>query len=298
MAARSAASRRPPAARAVSVPFGAHTNGSFLAWRSADGGYAALYLAPDADDVAHGRPVWLREPRETDYGMDVVVRAVFAVGPALSRDLVVLETFSRPAPAGGAREDAGTVYRYVAGTAQARAELGELLRDVPDAATAMERLAASYRELLPAVPGRLATLFATLPWPQVELTALERLERLAPDHPLHHTYDRTNGFLELRGDGGLPGYQAAAFRHADGGWMVVVQKRYPTTQRTWFMRQAAEDGAWSYVSSAVLPGYAVALDYLLPRRGVQVSLPARDAHAGAQWRWTGRQFEPTPAGAE
>lgn len=298
----------------VSLPFGAHASGRFLAWRTAEGGYALVYLTPDADDPRQQRWLWLREPREADFGMDVEVRAVLAAGPALSRDIVLLETFSRPAPAGGAREDAGSVYRRVGDGVQAVPELTPLLQGVATAAEARARLAPAYESLLPAVPGRLAALFAGLPWPQVELTALERLQRLQPGHPEFKTYDSANGFLEIRGDAGRPGYRAALFRHAEGGWLLAVQKRWPEAQRTGFMLQGVGGtGAWQDVSVSVMPRFNPTLDYMLPQRGTRVTLqprpeaqpqpqaktPTQTLHPApgrssppAEWAWNGRRFQP------
>jgi hypothetical protein len=275
----------------VTLPFGAHASGRYLAWRTAEGGYAAVYLTPDADDAQLQRWFWLREPRDADFDVDVEVRSVLSMGPAQSRDIVVLETWSRAAPAGGSRDDGGTVYRRVDDGVQPVPTLTELLAGVPDAAAARLRLAPEYRRLLPVVPGRLATLFATLPWPHVELTALERLQRLLPGNPLHQTYDSNNGFLDIRGDAGLPGYHAALFRHAGGGWLLAVQKRWPDAQRTWFMRQAADDPAtWTDVSAVVMPGFDARLAYALPRRGLQVQLPSTGDGAAMRWTWDGSRF--------
>jgi hypothetical protein len=277
----------------VALPFGAHAGGLLLAWRTAEGGYAVVYLTPDADDPRQQRWLWLREPRDAEFGVDVEVRAAFAAGPALSRDIVMLETFSRPAPAGGAREVAGSVYRRVADGVQSVPALASLLRDAPDVRAALARLAPAYRRLLPAVPGRLAALFATLPWPQVELTSLERLQSLAPGHPAFKTYDSANGFLDIRGDAGLPGYQAALFRHAEGGWLLAVQKRWPDSQRTWFMRLPATGAqVWADVSAAVLPGFEPARDYLLPRRGLQLERAMPAGSPPQRWAWDGRRFVP------
>ena len=310
----------PPGARLLhgplTLPFGAHASGQWLAWRTAEGGYAMAYLTPDADNPLRQRWLWLREPRESDFGFDLQVHAVLSMGPALSRDIVVLETFSRPAPAGGARQSGSSVYRRVGDGVQPVPAFSALLGAEPavtDAASARARLAPAYLRLLPTVPGRLAALFASLPWPLVELSALERLQRLLPGHPAHETYDSANGFLEIRGDAGLPGYQAALFRHAEGGWLLAVQKRWPDSQRTWFLRQAAVAGdaavGWADVSAAVMPGYDPALDYALPRRGVQVRVPALRVPAPGKapapsaatgpaaapalpWSWDGRRFVP------
>lgn len=293
----------PPGARLLhgplAMPFGAHASGRFLAWRAADGGYAVVYLTPDADNPRQQRWLWLREPREADFGIDVEVRAVLSVGPALGRDIVVLETFSRPLPAGAPREVAGSVYRRVGDGVQPVPALNDLLRDVPDAASARSRLAPVYARLLPTVPGRLAALFATVPWPQVELTSLERLQRLVAGHPAYGVYDSANGFLDIRGDAGLPGYQAALFKHADGGWMMAVQKRWPESQRTRFMRQAAGEGgaAWVDVSAQVMPDFDPALDYGLPRRGLQIQVPGPGRARPASWVWDGWRFKPLAPGS-
>lgn len=286
----------------VALPFGAHATGQLLAWRTSEGGYAVVYLTPDAqadagagtgtatDTTRQQRWFWLREPRDADFGLDIEVRAVFAAGPALSRDIVLLESYSRPAPAGGGREFAGSVYRRIGEAVEAVPALSALLHGAPDAATARARLAPAYSRLLPTVPGRLAGLFASLPWPQVELTAQERLQRLQPAHPAFKTYDPANGFLEIRGDASLPGYQAAAFRHADGGWLLALQKRWPDSQQTWFMRSGAAGGApWTDVSSAVMPDFDPQREYALPRRGLQVQGSA--STASQRWSWTGRRFE-------
>jgi hypothetical protein len=271
----------------VTLAFGAHASGQLLAWRTAEGGYAVVYLTPDADEPGRQRWLWLREPRPTDDAFDVQVHAALALGPPLSRDIVLLETFSRPAPAGGARDDAGTVYRRVGDGVESVAALSARLQGVSRAEEARARLAPVYAALLPAVPGRLAALYASLPWPWVEATALERLQSLRPGHPAHGIYDPANGYLEVRGEAGLPGYQAALFKHADGGWMLALQKRWPESQRTWFLRPSASSpGGWQDLSADLLPGFRADARYELPRRGRTVR-----AEGAAAWQWTGRRFE-------
>jgi hypothetical protein len=275
----------------VVLPFGAHAGGHFLAWRTAGGGHAVAYLTPDADEPDRQRWFWLREPRDTDDAFDVEIHAVLSIGPPLSRDIVVLETSSRAAPAGGDRASAGTVYRRTGDGVEAVAALADRLDDVTRASEARVRLAPAYDVLLPSVPGHLAALFASLPWPLVELTALERLQRLLRDHPDHGVYDPAQGYLEIRGDAGLPGYHAALFRHVDGGWLLALQKRWPDRQRTAFLRpSAAAPGGWQDLSVEVMPGYRDDRDYRLPHRGRIV----RTGGPGA-WQWTGTRFEPVPA---
>lgn len=271
----------------VALAFGAHTRGQLLAWRTAEGGYAVVYLTPDADDTRQQRWLWLREPQPADADIDVELRAALSIGPALSRDVVLLETYSRAAPAGGAHDVTGTVYRRVGDGVQAVPALSELLAGASDAATARRRLASAYQKLLPAVPGRLSAQFASLPWPLVELTALERLQRLRPGHPAFKTYDAANGYLEIRGDAGLPGYRAALFKQADGGALLALQKRWPERQQTWFMRQAPKSSGWQDVSASVMPGFDAGLDYVLPQHGREVHVTGRNE----RWRFTGQRFE-------
>lgn len=286
----------------VALAFGAQPSGQLLAWRTAEGGYAVVYLAPDAEDPRQQRWWWLREPQPADADIDVELRAALSLGPALSRDVVLLETYSRAAPAGGARENTGTVYRRIDDGVQEVTALSKLLAGATDAASARSRLTSAYEKVLPTVPGRLSAQFASLPWPLVELTALERLQRLRPGHPAFKTYDAANGYLETRGDAGLPGYSAALFKHADGGTLLALQKRWPERQRTWFLRQAPTSTTWLDVSAQVMPGYDSALAYVLPHHGREVKLSGSNGTNGSnggaertgRWRWTGQRFEAVP----
>lgn len=276
----------------VKLAFGAHASGQLLAWRTAQGGYAVVYLTPEfAPPGQPGRQrwLWLREPKPADDYIDVELRAAFAQGPPLSRDIVLLETYSRAAPAGGAREQSGSVYRRIGPGAEAVPELAALLQDVADTTTARARLAPAYSQLLPSVPGRLAALFASLPVKFVDLTALERLQRLRADHPAYGRYDAGNGYLQIRGDAGLPGYVSTLFKHTDGGWLLALQQRVLDRQRTWFLRPVAGD--WVDVSAAVMPAYDPALNYRLPQHGRFVQGPAAAGPGG--WQWTGQRFEPS-----
>jgi hypothetical protein len=275
----------------VAMAFGAHASGHLLSWRTAEGGYAVAYLTPEAGETGRQRWLWLREPRATDDAFDVEVHASLSVGPPLSRDIVMLETSSRAAPAGGIRVSTGRVYRRVGDGVEHLPALAERLHGVTRADQARVLLAPAYDALLPIVPGRLAALFASLPWPLVELTALERLQRLLPEHPDYGAYDPAQGYLEIRGDAGLPGYQAALFRHAGGGWLLALQTRWPGRQRTWFLHPvAAAPGGWQDLSADLMPEYRADREYRLPRRGRVVR-----AEGAAAWQWTGQRFEPSPA---
>jgi hypothetical protein len=266
------------------LPFGAHPEGWLLALRTAADGLAVWYAAPHDDGW---RLLRLRDPKPADEAIDLEIRTAFAIGPEGARDLVLLETASRAAPAGGMRQQGGTVYRRSGDGAVPVPALAALLDGVPDEPQARARLAPAYERLLPPVRGALAGAFAALPLRYVDLTRLERLERLQPGHPLFDVHDPAHGYLRTRGDAGQPAYVLALFRHADGGRLLAVQRRWPQAQRTWFLRDTA--GALRDVSADVMPAYDAAADYALPRQGRAVSVAG-----GGAWRWTGRRFEPAP----
>lgn len=280
----------PPGARLLLGPqplaFGAHAQGWFVALRTAEGGYALWYATPQPDAPAAWRLLRLRDPQPADEFIDVVVHEAFAAGPEGSRDIVVRETFSRAAPAGGAVQTGATVYRRAGDGAQPVPALTALLDGVGSAQEALQRLAPAYARLLPPARGALAQAFATLPLAVVDLTRLERLQRLQPGDPLHAVFDPANGYLLTRGDAGLPAYVLAQFRHADGGMLLAVQRRWPQAQRTWLLQGSPAQG-WRDVSAQVLPGFAPDADYALPRQGRRLTLPD-----GRAWDWTGRSFVP------
>ncbi|WP_200229255.1 hypothetical protein [Rubrivivax gelatinosus] len=269
------------------LPFGAHERGWLLALRTAEpaGGVAVWYLMPRPGDAAHWRLLRLRDPEPADAFFDIELRAAFAAGPAGARDLVLLERYTRAAPAGGERHDTARVLRRDGDGVRAVPELQALLDGVADAAEARRRLAPAYERLLPKVTGELAAAFASLPVDVVDLTRLERLQRLQPGHPLYEVYDAANGYLALRGDGGRPGYVAALFRQADGGAVVAVQQRWPEAQRTRFLRRDGD--SWSEVTATLLPAWREDDDCTLPRRGRTIACAD-----GRRWAWTGTGFQP------
>lgn len=280
----------PPGARLLlgplPLPFGAHAQGWFVALRSAEGGYALWYATPQPGAPGLWRLLRLRDPQPADEFIDVQVHEAFAAGPEGSHDIVVRETFSRPAPAGGAAQTGATVYRRSGDGAQPVPALTALLDGVRSADQALQRLAPAYARLLPPVRGALAQAFVTLPLEVVDLTRLERLQRLQPGDPLHAVFDPPNGYLLTRGDAGLPAYVLAQFRHADGGMLLAVQRRWPQAQQTWLLQGSPAQG-WQEVSAQVLPGFVPEADYALPRQGRRLALPD-----GRAWDWDGRRFVP------
>jgi hypothetical protein len=225
----------------------------------------------------------LRDPKPgVDEMFDVQLSAVFAGGPVGDKHLVLLETFSRPAPAGGQTQRSPSVYRRVLGDAQRLQAASTALDGVSDAATARRRLAAAppWPRLASARPGGVSAAFLDMPVVYVDFT---RSERLAPRNRWAEVVDEANGYIDIRGDAGLAGYRVALFKHSRGAPLVAMQKRVLDTQQTWFV--VADGATWRDLSAQVMPGYQPGADYQLPRRGTTIMLK------GKSLRWNGARFE-------
>jgi hypothetical protein len=275
----------------LQMPFGAHEQGWLLALRVSAPmpGDALWYATPDEAEPGRWRLVRLRDPQPADADIDSTPTSAAALAPEGARDIVVLETLSRSAAAGGALAHIGTVYRRRGGGAEVVSALSPLLDGARDITTARQRLLEHHATLLPPARSAVAEAFASLPLRWVPLTRLERLERLQPRHPQHAVHDAANGYLATRGDAGDPGYVVALFRHADGGVVLGVQQRYATAQRTWWLRREAAGAPWREVSAQVMPSWREDAPYRLPRVGRTVTLEGRP---GTAWQWEGRAFTP------
>jgi hypothetical protein len=274
----------------LQLPFGGHRMGWLLGFRVATPmpGDALWYLTPDPATPGQWLLLRLRDPQLADADLTSRFTAAAALGPEGAKDIVLLETISRAAPAGGAQAAIGTVYRRRGPAAEVVAALSPLLDGVADVESARQRLAAAHASLLPQPGSAVAEAFASLPLQWLPLTRLERLERLQRGHPLHAVHDGRNGYLATRGDAGEPAYVAALFRHADGALLLGLQRRYTRTQETRFLLRAGAGGEWRDVSAAVMPQWRPGKPYVLPRQGRSVTL---EAGSGA-WQWDGRRFVP------
>jgi hypothetical protein len=276
------------------LPFGAHPAGSLLVFTTTGPpkGYAVWYLtASNEADPATGqvkdqtRLIRLRDPEPADEFIDTQVRAVFSVGADGDKHIVLLDSASRAAPAGGAQQQGGSVWRKVGGSARRLPAESRLLDDVPDAASARARLALALKlPTPPLLPGALPSVFLNLPLAQVDLTRRERLDRVRAGSPWLQLNDPVNGFLDIRGDAGLPGYQMALFKRKDKTTLLAVQRIHTQGQLTWFLQ--GEGSAWRDVSAEQVPNYRIDAAYGLPRRGTTVQLPGKGS-----LRWTGLRFE-------
>jgi hypothetical protein len=276
---------------ALALPFGAHERGTLLAFVTADPpqGYAVWYLVP-GEQAGEQQLIRLRDPKPgVDEMFDVQVSAVFADGPVGDKHLVLLETFSRPAPAGSQVHRTGSVYRRVLGNAQLVESASQALDGVRDARTARAQLAAAaataattWPKPMAARAGGVSAAFLELPVAYVNLTRTERAERLAPRNPWAEVVDEANGYLDIRGDAGIAGYRVALFKRSRGAPLVAVQKRVLDTQQTWFV--VADGATWRDVSAQVMPGYQRGADYELPRKGTTVTV------GGKAYRWDGTRF--------
>lgn len=271
---------------ALSLPFGANDRGTLLAFITADPpkGYAVWYLTA-SEQAGEQKLIRLRDPKPSvDEMFDVQLNAAFADGPVGDKHLVLLETFSRPAPAGGQTHHTGSVYRRVLANAQAVDSASQALDGVRNAGTARARLAAAppWPKPMAARAGGVSAAFLELPVAYVDLTRTERAERLAPRNPWAEVVDEANGYLDIRGDAGIAGYRVALFKRSRGMPLVAVQTRVLDTQQTWFVTQ--QGGRWRDVSSQVMPSYQLGADYQLPRKGTTVTA------GGKSFRWDGVRF--------
>jgi hypothetical protein len=269
----------------LTLPFGAHEQGTLLVLSVAGPpkGYALWYLTA-AEEPGQTRLIRLRDPGPADEFIDTHVRAVFALGEPGDKHIVLLDSASRAAPAGGMQQQGGSVWRKVGGSAQQLDAPSQRLVGVPDAAAARALLAPLLAAPAPALlPGTLPAAFLTLPVLQVDLTRRERIDRVRAGSRWLQLNDPANGFLDIRGDAGLPGYQLAVFKRSDKGQLIAVQRRYTEGQRTWFLQR--QGGGWRDVSAELVPGYRPELPYTLPRRGTRLE------QAGQTLAWTGTRFE-------
>jgi hypothetical protein len=272
------------------LPFGAHAMGTLLVFATAGPpkGLGVWYLTATDEpgpNPKQMRLMRLRDPEPADEFIDTQVRAVFSMGADGDKHIVVLDSASRAAPAGGAQQQGGSVWRKVGGSAQRLQAESRLLDDVPDASSARARLAPALKlPTPPLLPGALPSAFLTLPLAQVDLTRRERLDRVRAGSPWLQLNDPANGFLDVRGDAGLPGYQLALFKRSDKTMLVAVQRSQTQGQLTWFMQR--EGSAWRDVSAEVVPGYRIDTPYRLPRRGTTLQSPGPSS-----LRWTGLRFE-------
>ncbi len=270
----------------LALPFGAHEQGTLLvvAVAGPPKAYAVWYLTA-AEEPGQTRLIRLRDPEPADEFIDIAVRAVFAVGDAGDKHIVLLDSASRAAPAGGMQQAGGSVWRKVGGSALRLDAPSRRLTGVPDAAGARVLLAPLINNATPTLlPGTLPTAFLTLPVQQVDLTRRERIERVRAGSRWLQLNDPANGFLDIRGDAGLPGYQLALFRRTDKSQLIALQRRYTEGQYTWFLQR--DGSSWRDVSAELVPGYRVELPYTLPRRGTQL------LQAGQTLGWNGTRFEP------
>jgi hypothetical protein len=270
------------------LPFGAYEQGTLLVLATAGQpkGYAVWYLTA-AEEPGQSRLIRLRDPEPADEFIDWHVRAVFSVGDPGDQHLVLLDSASRAAPAGGTQQEGGSVWRRVGGGSQRLPAESRRLNGVADAAAARALLAPLLKLDSPALlPGALPAAFLSLPARQVDLTRRERLDRVQIGSRWLQVNDAANGYLDLRGDAGLPGYRLALFKRADGAHVVAVQRHlaHSEGQQTWFLRGLAD--AWRDVSAELVPGYELGAAYSLPRLGTTLALPG-----GRALRWNGSVFE-------
>jgi hypothetical protein len=262
---------------AQQLPFGNYASGTALAFsmpatQTSSKGYAIWYLF-SSSDKKQLRLVALRDPQELDEFFDFRVRAIFATGPEGAKDMVVLDTQSRHAAAGGRSEDVGRVFRRAGGSSIEIEKASEKLSGVKDERSAIKALSALYTSIPTPARGSLADYFLDIPVQYVDLTRTERWAHLKPGSRTLKINDNRNGFLSIAGDGGFPGYQMVLFKSQTGSPLIALQRIYPVGQETFFLKR--EQQGWHEVADLV-PGYEARLSYQLPRTGTTLAVKSEE----------------------
>lgn len=265
------------------VELGAYS-GVLLAFHDAPG-YCIWYLA-DVPGESRYRVLRLRDPEEKDDFFDLTIRSVFTLGPDKSKDLVTLETHQQPEIGGGEPLLKGSVYRVVAGGATQLEAASERLDGVEDIEAATQRLRAVLEPIPEPPKGALVEAFMDIPVGFLDLTSRERAGLVQPGSARLMVLDRGNGYLQVAGDAGLPGYKVVMFSRDEAPPLFAFQAIYPMTQFTYFLTRN-KDG-WQDISQSIVPGYDIELNYDLPRYGTEVDVTGGEARYSLEW--TGRAF--------
>ena len=267
------------------IELGAY-DGVLLAFHDAPG-YCIWYLA-DVPGESRYRVLRLRDPQQGDDFFDLNIAAVFTIGPDNAEDLVMLETHQQPEIAGGEQLHRGSVYRVEAGGAVRLDGVSKHLDGIETVDTARQILRAQVQPLAEPPEGRLADYFMALPVRYLDLTARERAQIIQPESPRLMVFDRANGYLQIAGDAGFPGYSLVMFQRKEAPPVLAFKVVYPMTQFTYFLTPTQE--GWQDISEDIVPGYQTELNYQLPRYGTEVEVWGQEGEARYSLEWTGREF--------
>jgi hypothetical protein len=274
----------------VIVDFGADTNGTLLVFQQyhPDRQVWIWYLIPSTTQKEYLKVI-VKSPEPLDEYFDLVVNRIFSLGPEGAKDLVLLETFSRPAIAGGEVHVGGSVYRRIQLHAQYLEDASEALNGVTTEAEARVQLAPWIPRIPPAKPGSLVEDFLSTPRKYLPATQLERWELIKPDSPRLMVMDTKNGFVRIAADGGLPGYELGRFSSRQDGPVFALQTQWTQGQHTVFLRR--HEGRWVDISNDILPDYQADKAYKIPHFGRDLILYGENGQVDRSYRWNGHHFE-------
>jgi hypothetical protein len=278
------------------IDFGADTEGILLIFKQPHPKkiqYWIWYLSPQYSQSVYHKVI-VKSPQPMDSNFDLQVNQVFSVGPEGAKDLVLLEGHSLPLTAGGERQLGGSVYRRIQLHAQLLEEASSALDGVTTKALALEKLDPWIAKIPAPKPGSLIDYFLSVPLEYLPTTRLERWELIKPESQRLLLMDAPNGFAQIAGDGGLPGYVLGLFKSSEQGYVFALQTRWTRGQQTLFFSRSGNH--WVDVSKDILPDYRETKEYKIPHKGRELELYSPDGDIDTVYRWNGHKFEPSGSG--
>jgi hypothetical protein len=273
------------------IDFGADTKGVLLIFKQhlPDKQYWIWYLAPQQRQSVYHKII-VKSPQPMDAYFDLHVDQVFSVGPKGAKDLVLLEAYSRPITAGGELHHRGSVYRRSQLHAKHLKQASSALDGVTTQAAALQKLEPWIARIPAAKAESLVDYFLSLPLDYLPATRLERWELIKPDNPRLMVMDPSNGFAQIAGDGGLPGYVLGLFKSSEQGYVFAFQTQWADGQLTQFLKRS--ENQWRDVSNDILPDYHKEKEYRIPHKGRELTLYDSAGRVVASYQWNGRRFKP------
>jgi hypothetical protein len=273
----------------VSIDFGADRQGILLIFATNQPvrQYHIWYLAKQQTPPVYHKIV-VKAPEAMDEFFDLQVNKIFTVGPEGAKDLVLLEQFSRPVIAGGEVHLGGSVYRRRHLGAEYLEQASQALDGVRLESQARKKVKPWVAKIPQPKPGSLIEEFLNLPVTYLNATKLERWMLVKPGSPRILVRDLPNGYVQIAGDGGLPGYIFVRFKTEDRGSVFALQTIFPVGQKTLFLKY--QENHWIDVSHAIVPHYSADQHYILPNIGTDLVVSDPDKRAKTVYHWNRQRF--------
>ncbi|MEJ2610214.1 MAG: hypothetical protein P8179_09030 [Candidatus Thiodiazotropha sp.] len=271
------------------IDFGADKQGILLIFSLSQPAkqYHIWYLAPQHTKSVYHRIV-VKDGEPLDEFYDIQVNHCFTIGPDGAKDLVLLETYSRPAIAGGDQYFGGDVYRRSGLNATHLEQASKALDGVTSKAQAIGVLKPWIVKIPSAKNPKIVDYFLNVPIDYLNATKLERWELVKPGSSRLLVRDIRNGYLQIAGDGGLPGYVFSIFMTREKKPIIAFQTTFTEGQSTLFLNP--EEPGWQDISKRILPDYKVWKDYQIPHVGTDLAVRSPDGDIESVYQWNRERF--------